>query len=112
MKLLLFISILLFLYGCDGGSSNKNEEDNVCGDPIAVSGDDSDLGYIVFVNDDVDANAYSTELIEEYGDKINVYTTGSGFFAAGFGSDVLEIIRCDYRIKSISYEGVASVTES
>jgi len=112
MKLFILVSMLLLLYGCGDDSSHKDEEDKVCEAPIDVSGENSDLGYIIFVNDDVEVNAYATELIEEYGDKINVYTTGSSFFAAELSSDVLNIIRCDSSIKSISYEGVLSATGS
>ena len=102
----LFAIILIFvgIAGCN----HDDDTNSSCSNPVEVTGTPS-IGYIIVVKESNDPSLVATEYIETYGDKINVYTTGTTFFAAEMSGDVLSVIQCDSRIESIEYDGVVGI---
>jgi hypothetical protein len=102
---LLIVLSLLLLTGC---GAQESKPTGLCENPAPVLGEyDPDApGYMVLFHDGIDAEEETNRLATLYGFQPTYILENSPVFAATFSTDVLEHLRCEPSIKSITHDSV------
>ena len=105
---LISLSIIWFA-GC-----GDSRGDSLCANPAPVFGtyDPQAPGYIVLLDEGVDPAAEANRLASLYGFELSdVYQTVPGF-SATFSNEILEQLRCESTVASISHDQTAYITDT